>query len=123
MSLRSLTWSVIAPSLGLPQTNPVFPVRTVCPFCEGSMSIYKDNKNGEEWAYCSSCQQSSSVFQLASQVWDVPLKTAVNKLADMHNTSVTSAEFDSYIKKCVETQPNFIILTGSPFLTTLPDIL
>ena len=104
MSLRSLTWSVIAPSLGLPQTNPVFPVRTVCPFCEGSMSIYKDNKNGEEWAYCSSCQQSSSVFQLASQVWDVPLKTAVNKLADMHNTSVTSAEFDSYIKKCVETQ-------------------
>ncbi len=98
-----MTWSVIAPSLGLPQTNPVFPVRTVCPFCEGDMSIYKDNKNGEEWAYCSSCQQSLSVFQLASQVWDVPLQTAVNKLADIHNTRVTSAEFDSYIKKCVET--------------------
>jgi hypothetical protein len=98
-----LTWSVIAPSLGLPQTNPVFPVRTVCPFCEGDMSIYKDNKNGEEWAYCSSCQQSSSVFQLASQVWDVPLQAAVNRLADMHNTSVTSAELDSHIKKCVET--------------------
>ena len=103
MSLRQLTWPVIAPSLGLPQTNPVFPVRTACPLCEGTMSIYKDNKNGEEWAYCSDCQHSSSALQLASHLWGVSLPVAVERLAEMHNTSVTEAEIQNYIKRCVLT--------------------
>lgn len=64
--------------------------------------MYKDNKNGEEWAYCSSCQWSSSVLQLASRLWNVPLDVAVERLAEMHNTSVTEQELQGYIKKCVK---------------------
>ena len=67
------------------------------------MSIYKDNKNGEEWAYCSDCQHSSSALQLASHLWGVSLPVAVERLAEMHNTSVTEAEIQNYIKRCVLT--------------------
>jgi len=103
MSLRQLTWPLIAPSLGLPQTNPVFPVQTLCPLCEGSLSIYKDNKNGEEWAYCLDCRWSSSVLQLAAHIWGVPLTVAVERLAELHNTNVTEEEVQTYIKRCVLT--------------------
>tara|TARA_B100000745_G_scaffold300569_1_gene255404 strand:+ start:2651 stop:4906 length:2256 start_codon:yes stop_codon:yes gene_type:complete len=103
MSLHQLTWPVIAPSLGLPQTNPVFPVQTLCPLCEGALSIYKDNKSGEEWAYCLDCQWSSSALQLAAHLWNVPLSVAVERLAELHNTSVTESEIQTYIKRCVLT--------------------
>ena len=103
MSLHQLTWPLIAPSLGLPQTNSVFPVQTLCPLCEGSLSVYKDNKNGEEWAYCLDCQWSSSALQLVAHLWNVPLPIAVERLAELHNTSVTEGEIQTYIKRCVLT--------------------
>jgi len=103
MSLHQLTWPLIAPSLGLPQTNPVFPVQTLCPLCEGSLSIYKDNKNGEEWAYCLDCRWSSSALQLVAHLWNVPLPIAVERLAELHDTSVTEEEVQTYIKRCVLT--------------------
>lgn len=102
MAISCLTWPVVAPLLGLPQTNPVFPVKTICPLCEGTLSVYKDNKNGEEWAYCSDCRWSSSVLQLAAHLWNIPLDAAVERLAEMYNTSVTEQEFQGYLKKCVK---------------------
>ena len=99
MTLHVLCWSRIAPVLGLPETDSVLPAKTMCPFCQGKLSIYQDTKSGEEWAYCFDCHYSSSVLDLAAKIWDVPLAVAVERLSVATSVSVTSDDINRYIKR------------------------
>ena len=99
MTLHVLSWSKIAPVLGLSETDSVLPIRTTCPFCQGKLSIYQDTKSGEEWAYCFDCHYSSSVLDLAAKIWDVPLSVAVERLSAATSISVTVDDVNRYIKR------------------------
>jgi len=99
MTLHVLSWSRIAPILGLSETDSVLPAQTTCPFCQGKLSIYQDTKSGEEWAYCFECRYSSSVLDLAAKIWDVPFSVAVERLSAATSISVTTDDINRYIKR------------------------
>jgi hypothetical protein len=99
MTLHVLSWTRIAPVLGLSETGSVLPVGTTCPFCQGKMSIYQDTKSGEEWAYCSDCRYSSSVLDMAAKIWDIPLSIAIERLSEATSISVTPEQINRYIKR------------------------
>lgn len=71
----------MAEILGIPPGAQSLPATTTCPLCGGRLSIYQDSTNRGAWHYCFSCQHAGELTELAAAVWQVPLTSAVRRLA------------------------------------------
>ena len=77
-----LSYTAIAPFIGL-QPTAKNPVAAECPYCKAhAWAIHKDNRNLEEWHYCSQCKVNGSVLAMAAERLNMPQTEAIQYLAD-----------------------------------------
>ncbi len=75
-------FQVLAPILGLAPIAKST-VNAKCPYCgANAWSIYQDNRNLEEWHYCSQCKVSGSILAMAAEHLGVPEAEVLDTLID-----------------------------------------
>lgn len=87
-----LQFQVLAPLLGLAPTAK-YTVNAKCPYCGAhGWSIYQDNRNLEEWHYCSQCKVSGSILAMAAEHLGVPEAEVLDVLLAQLNVSISPAD-------------------------------
>ena len=83
-----LSFQKLAPFLGL--SNTKYTVNAKCPYCGSySWSVCQDNRNLEEWHYCSQCKVSGSVLAMAADCLEVPETEILDVLLDRLGLTIT----------------------------------
>lgn len=87
-----LQFQTLAPLLGLVPTAK-YTVNAKCPYCGAhAWSIYQDNRNLEEWYYCSQCKASGSVLAMAAEHLGVSEAEVLDVLSAQLNLSIAPAD-------------------------------
>lgn len=93
-----LTYTAIAPFIGL-QPTAKNPISAECPYCKAhAWTIHKDNRNLEEWHYCSQCKVNGSVLAMAAERLNLPQDEAIRYLADRLHQAIPEEAFLAYKK-------------------------
>jgi hypothetical protein len=94
----NITFSAIAPYLDL-EAVAGLPVSTKCPYCKAnSWSIYQDNRNLEEWHYCSKCKVSGSIIAMAADLLDMSEVEALQYLSEVVGRPLAATSIQDYVK-------------------------
>ena len=93
-----LTFSAIAPYLGLEPTAK-HTVAAKCPYCGAhAWAIHQDSRNLEEWHYCSQCKATGSVLAMAAERLEMPQHEAMQYLAERLNQTLEDADLEIYAR-------------------------
>ena len=102
-----LTYTAIAPFIGL-QPTAKNPVSAECPYCKAhAWTIHKDNRNLEEWHYCSQCKVNGSVLAMAAERLNLPQEEAIHYLADKLHQNITDNALCDYRRSIAESKRLF----------------
>jgi hypothetical protein len=92
----NITYSVIAPLLGL-EPLPKYTVAAECPYCGAhAWAIYQDNRNLEEWHYCSQCKATGSIIAMAAERLEMTEIETVRYLAEQLNRPLDFRAIENY---------------------------
>jgi len=93
-----LQFQTVAPLLGLEPTAK-YTVNAKCPYCgSNAWTIYQDNRNLEEWHYCSQCKVSGSVLAMAAEHLGLTESAALDYLAEKLNLNISSTDRKAFEK-------------------------
>lgn len=94
----NITYSVIAPFLGMESISK-YTAAAECPYCGAhAWSIHQDNRNLEEWHYCSQCKATGSVIAMAAERLEMTELETVRYLAEQLGYSPDCKSLQSYQK-------------------------
>ena len=83
----NITYSTIAPLIGMEPISK-YTVAAKCPYCGAhAWAIQQDNRNLEEWHYCSQCKASGSIIAMAAERLEMTEVEAVEYFAEQLYTT------------------------------------
>lgn len=91
-----ITYSAIAPYIGLEPTIK-YSVMSACPYCGAqAWTIHQDNRNLEEWHYCSQCKATGTLIAMASERLGMTEVEAMTYLAEKLQRPLRAEELRQY---------------------------
>lgn len=94
----NITYSTIAPLIGMEPISK-YTVAAKCPYCGAhAWAIQQDNRNLEEWHYCSQCKASGSIIAMAAERLEMTEVEAVEYFAEQLDTPFSFKDMQAYRK-------------------------
>ena len=91
-----ITYSAIAPYIGLEPTAK-YSVTSACPYCGAqAWAIHQDNRNLEEWHYCSQCKVTGTIIAMAAERLGMLEIEALTYLSGKLQSPVGAEELRTY---------------------------
>ena len=91
-----ITYSAIAPYIGLEPTAK-YSVTSKCPYCGAqAWAIHQDNRNLEEWHYCSQCKATGSIIAMAADRLGMTEIEAMTYLSEQMQAPLGAEELSTY---------------------------
>ena len=92
----NITYSVIAPLLGMEPLSK-YTVAAECPYCGAhAWTIHQDNRNLEEWHYCSQCKVTGSIIAMAAERLEMTEVETVRYLAEQLDRPLDFKSLENY---------------------------
>lgn len=92
----SFTYSSIAPLIGLEPTTEYISTAK-CPYCgANSWSVYQDNRNLEEWHYCSQCKATGSIIAMAAERLEMSEIEVIQYLSDRKQNTLSADDIQRF---------------------------
>jgi hypothetical protein len=94
----NITYSVIAPLLGMESISK-YAAAAKCPYCGAhAWTIHQDNRNLEEWHYCSQCKVTGSIIAMAAARLEMKEIDAVRYLSEQLDHQIEFKSIQAYQK-------------------------